>query len=276
MRGSGQAVGAVRHISTEVVVETPEQIGFTFEVAGPAPRMLAYLIDLAIRLGIVSIVSVIIMIATGWASEGLATGLVLVLLFAVEWLYNTLLEWRFTGVTPGKKALRLRVVRTDGVAVDFVRAAMRNLLRAADIFPFFYATGLLAMFFTGTQRRLGDLAADTMVVREERPRLRDLPPLPENPVELPAGALAGLGLRDRDLALVDEFFRRRHLFSAERAEELAAVLADPIAARLGVECESPERLIAGVLLAGYEARSSWYGRDTAASIGGPPGPGGAA
>jgi uncharacterized RDD family membrane protein YckC len=276
MRRNGQDGDAVRHISTEVAVETPEQIGFTFEVAGPAPRMLAYLIDLAIRLGVVTVVGAIVMLATGWASEGLATGLVLVLLFAVEWLYNTLLEWLFNGVTPGKKALRLRVLRTDGVAVDFVRAAMRNLLRAADLFPFFYATGLLTMFFTGTQRRLGDLAADTMVVREERPRLRDLPPLPERPVELPTGALAGLGLRDRDLALVDEFFRRRHLFSADRAEELAAVLADPVAERMGEGDADPERLLAGVLLAGHEARSSWYGRDTAVSSGGPSGGGGAA
>jgi uncharacterized RDD family membrane protein YckC len=274
MQRSAQQAGAVSRISTEVVVETPEQIGFTFEVAGPAPRMLAYLIDLAIRLGVVSIVGMIVGIATGWLSEGLATGLVLVLLFAVEWLYNTVLEWLFNGVTPGKKALRLRVVRTDGVAIDFVRAAMRNLLRAADIFPFFYATGLLTMFFTGTQRRLGDLAADTMVVREERPRLRDLPPLPEHPVELPAGVLAGLRLRDRDLAFVDEFFRRRHLFSADRAIELAAVLADPIADRAKEACDDPERLLAGVLIAGYEARSSWYGRNTAVSIDGSSGTGG--
>ena len=276
MLGSGQAEGSVRHISTETIVETPEQIGFTFEIAGPSARMLAYLIDLSIRAGVVSVVGMIVMIATGWASPELGTGLLLVLLFAVEWLYNTLLEWLFNGVTPGKKALRLRVVRTDGVAVDFVRAALRNLLRAADIFPFFYATGLLTMFFTGTQRRLGDLAADTMVIREERPRLRDLPPLPDNPAELPAGALAGLGLRDRDLALVDEFFRRRHLFSADRAQELAAVLADPIAKRIGDDGADPERLLAGVLIAGYEARTSWYGRDTAASLGSAPGAGGTA
>jgi uncharacterized RDD family membrane protein YckC len=227
--------------------------------------MLAYLIDLAIRLGIVSVVGTIISIATGWASEGFANGLILVLLFAVEWGYNTILEWLFNGVTPGKKALGLRVVRTDGVAVDFVRAAMRNLLRAADIFPFFYATGLLTMFFTGTQRRLGDFAADTMVVREERPKLRELPPLPEDPVELPPGAIGALGLRDRDLALVDEFFRRRHLFSADRAEELATVLARPLSARLGLGGADAERLLAGLLLAGHEARTSWYGRDTAVS-----------
>jgi hypothetical protein len=144
---------------------------------------------------------------------------------------------------------------------------MRNLLRAADFFPVCYATGLLAMFFTGTQRRLGDLAADTMVVREERPRLRDLPPLPSLPTELSGAALASLGLRDRDLALIDELFRRRHLFSADRAQELAAVLADPVARRLREPCDDPERLLAGVLLAGYEARSSWYGRS---STGGAP------
>jgi uncharacterized RDD family membrane protein YckC len=256
----------VKKITGRVSVDTPEQIQFTFDLAGAGARMLAYLIDLSIRMAVLSVVGMIVMMATGWASPGLATGLLLIIAFAVEWGYHTILEWLWNGYTPGKRALKIRVVRADGVQVDFVRSAMRNLLRAADIFPFFYAAGLLTMFFTGTQRRLGDFAADTMVVREARARLRDLPPLPEDAEVLPAGAVSELKLRDRDLALIDEFFRRRHLFSRERAEELAAILVEPTRERLGLEPGDPEKLLAAILVAGHEVRSSWYGRATAASI----------
>lgn len=256
----------VEKVSGTISVQTPEQIQFTFELAGVGARMLAYLIDLSIRLGIVFVLVFVLQMAVGWFSEGLMNGLFLIILFAVEWGYNTILEWRFNGVTPGKKALGIRVLRTDGVAVDFIRSAMRNLLRAADLFPMFYAAGFLTMFFTGTQRRLGDLAADTMVVRERKARLRELPPLPDNPVEIPSGMLGRMKLRDRDLALIDEFFRRRHLFSADRADEIASILAEPVGRRLGMEMENPERLLAGMLVAGHEVRSSWYGRSSSVSL----------
>jgi uncharacterized RDD family membrane protein YckC len=266
MAASDDSQPAVKKISGKVSVDTPEQIQFTFDLAGAGSRMLAYLIDISIRIAGLSVVGMIVMMATGWASPGLATGLMLIIAFAVEWGYHTILEWLWNGFTPGKRALRIRVVRADGVRVDFVRSAMRNLLRAADIFPFFYAAGLLTMFFTGTQRRLGDIAADTMVVREAPARLRDLPPLPEEVETLPPGAVGELKLRDRDLALIDEFFRRRHLFSKERAEELAAILSEPARERLGLEESDPELLLAAILIAGHEVRASWYGRSTATSI----------
>jgi len=266
MADHGHGEPRVKKITGRVSVDTPEQIQFTFDLAGAGSRMLAYLIDLAIRMAALSVVGTVVMISTGWASPGLASGLLLIVAFALEWGYHTVLEWLWNGYTPGKRALRIRVVRADGVRVDFVRSAMRNLLRAADIFPFFYAAGLLTMFFTGSQRRLGDLAADTMVVREAPARLRELPPLPEDAEVLPPGAVADLKLRDRDLALIDEFFRRRHLFSRERAEELASILVDPARERLGLGPGAPEKVLAAILIAGHEVRSSWYGRATAASI----------
>ena len=268
--------GAVQvpRVSSRVSVETPEQIRFEFEQAGVAPRMLAFLIDLSIRAGIVSVLATVLMMVVGWASEGLATGLLLLALFAVEWGYHTILEWRWNGATPGKKALGIRVVRVDGVGLDFTRSAVRNLLRAADLFPLFYAAGLATMVFGGRQRRLGDLAAGTMVVRTERVRLAALPPLPAAAVSLPPGTLRGLGLRSRDVTLIDEFFRRRTLLSAERARELAGILARPIGRRLGLPADGdPELLLAGVLLAGHEVRASWAGRDSAFSHAPSPGTG---
>jgi uncharacterized RDD family membrane protein YckC len=269
---NGSAVPAV---SSRVAVETPEQIRFDFELAGVAPRALAYLLDLLIRAGIVSVASLVLAMVVGWASMELAGGLTLVLLFAVEWGYHTLLEWRWNGATPGKKALRIRVVRVDGVGLDFTRSALRNLLRAADLFPLFYAAGIATMIVGGRQRRLGDLAAGTMVVRTERARLAALPPLPEGAVPLAPGALRELHLRAREVTLIDEFFRRRPLLSAERARELAGLLAGPLARRLGRPGDGdPELLLASVLLSGHEVRASWTGRDSAFSR--PPRAGGGA
>ncbi|HUT78285.1 MAG TPA: RDD family protein [Polyangia bacterium] len=266
MPAADEAIPKVPRVSSRVAVETPEQIRFDFELAGVAPRLLAYLLDLLIRAGIVSVLALVLGMIVGWASAELATGLILVILFAIEWGYHTLLEWLWNGATPGKKALGIRVVRADGVGLDFTRSALRNLLRAADIFPLFYAAGLATMILGGRQRRLGDLAAGTMVVRVERARLAALPPLPTEATPLPPGTLRELGLRSRDVTLIDGFFRRRQLLSAERARELAGILAGPVARRLGLpEGGDPELLLAGILLAGHEVRASWPGRDSAFS-----------
>ena len=189
-------------------------------------------------------------------------GLTMIVLFMVEWSYHTLFEWLWQGSTPGKRALGIRVVRSDGVAIDFVRSAMRNLLRAADIFPFAYGAGLAVMFCRGIPRRLGDLAADTMVVREERPRLDALPPLPSRARSLAPATLGGAPLSRRDYASIDEFFRRRHLFSEERANELAAILAEPLIEHLELSKRNPIDFLAAVLLASRGRRSSWFGTDS--------------
>ena len=242
-----------------VSVETPDHVEFTFSLAGLGTRMMAYLIDLSIRIGLALVVGTVTMVSFELAVPGLGTGMFLVILFFLEWGYHTLFEWLWHGATPGKRALSIRVVRTDGVNLDFVRSAMRNLLRAADLFPFAYATGIAVMFFSGTERRLGDFAADTIVVRENSSRLKALPPLPEGLSDVRGVERLLDVISERDLALIDEFFRRRKLFSAERARELAALATDPMFHKLGVEHADPERLLASILLYSQERRSSWHG-----------------
>lgn len=259
----------VEKVSAKVYVQTPEQIEFAFDVAGVGPRILAYLLDLLIRAGIMTVIAIALTIFFG--GQMFSIGIMAVVAFVLEWGYHTILEWAFNGVTPGKKALGLRVVRTDGVSLDLYRSAMRNFLRAADGFPSLwavptYAIGILTIFVTGTGRRLGDLAADTMVVKEEIARLRELPPLPKGVVPLSAQDLVTARLRSRDLAMIDEFFRRRHLFSHERAEEIADVLAAPISKRLGISVDSSEKLIGGILASAHEERTSYTGRESAFSI----------
>jgi uncharacterized RDD family membrane protein YckC len=240
-------------------VETPEQIALSFNLAGTVSRMVAYTIDIVIRAVGVLVIGILIMAATGFAAPKLGLGLMLIIIFAVEWSYHTILEWAWNGYTPGKRILGLRVVRTNGVAVDLMRSAIRNLLRAADIFPFAYAAGVFVMFFTRTGRRLGDLVADTMVIREDRAHLRELPPLPKGIDDISLDALSLPRLKDRDLALIDEFFRRRHFFSKDRADELAEILADAWVGRSAARRHDPERLLAAMLFRAKERRSSWFG-----------------
>jgi len=249
-----------------VSIDTPEQIQFTFELAGPATRMMAYLVDLGVRSVVLAVISLVVLIATGMVLPDLAAGIVLMVMFALEWGYHTVFEWLWNGSTPGKRAMGIRVVRTNGVSMDLTRSAMRNLLRAADIFPFGYATAVLVMFISKSDRRLGDFAADAMVVREEPVKLSRLPNLPEGALSFPRGFASKLGLKERDLSLIDVFFRRQNYFLPDRSEELASILSRPIAEQLGVDSPNPHLLLASILRDSHDRKSSW--------ISPPPKPGG--
>jgi uncharacterized RDD family membrane protein YckC len=249
----------VHDVECRVTVETPEQIQLTFQLAGAGTRMMAYTVDILIRYTAVLVVSLFVMMLTGFAAPELGMGIMLLIIFAVEWSYHTVIEWLWNGYTPGKRALGLRVVRTNGVSVDLMRSAIRNLLRAADIFPFGYATGLLVMFFSKMERRLGDLVADTMVIREEKVRLRDLPPLPAGADDVAFDGLPLPRLKEKDLSLIDELFRRRHYFSKDRADELAEILTESWFDRRLVSGQDPEKVLAAILVRARERRSSWFG-----------------
>ncbi|MBN2719212.1 MAG: RDD family protein [Deltaproteobacteria bacterium] len=257
-------------VSTRVFVETPEQIDFAFETAGIGSRALAYLIDLLIRAAVMLVAVILVVSITGGQPFGI--GVIAVISFVLEWGYFTLIEWLNDGVTPGKKALGLRVVRTNGVSVDLYRSAMRNLLRAADSFPpmfaFFelfpmpsYAVGIFVIFITAGNRRIGDLAADTMVVIEDRSYLEKMPPLPKDAMSFPAHQVAASGITAREMARIDAFFRRKRFFGVQRSDELAEIIAAPLARRMGVSYQSPVLFLAGLHQGGYEERASYAGID---------------
>jgi uncharacterized RDD family membrane protein YckC len=132
---------------------TPEGIELTLRVAGPVPRALAWGLDLLIRFGL----SLIIQLP-------LATlGMYLIVYFLLEWLHPALFE-ALRGATPGKSAFGLRVLHDDGTPLTWGSALTRNLLRAVDFLPLLYGFGLAAMLLNRDFKRLGDLAAGTVVV----------------------------------------------------------------------------------------------------------------
>ncbi|MGH8707901.1 MAG: RDD family protein, partial [Burkholderiales bacterium] len=135
------------------------------------PRALAWAIDLVLR---ATVVMAVLMVAGYLGRAG--SGLALLTLFIVEWLAPAWFEVYWRGQTPGKRALGIAVVNDDGTPVRWGAALTRNLLRAVDFLPFLYGFGLAAMLASRDFKRLGDLAAGTVVVYAPgRARARALP-----------------------------------------------------------------------------------------------------
>jgi uncharacterized RDD family membrane protein YckC len=201
-------------------VATPEGIELTLRLAGPVPRAMAWAVDLAIRAGIVLVVSTIALQfgRAGW-------GVVLLTAFFVEWLLPAWLETVWRGQTPGKRVMRLAVLNDDGTPVRWPGALTRNLLRAVDFMPFLYGAGLVSMLANRDFKRLGDLAAGTVVVyqAEKAEANRNIPAAPAIAPGVP------LSLEEQRALL--ELAERSATLTQERVEELAE-LPVPLVGRL--------------------------------------------
>ena len=111
----------------------------------------------------------------GDAGTYVVLALIVLIYFALFWGYFMLFETLWSGQTPGKRAGRLRVIRRDGQPVGAGEVLIRNLVRIVDFLPGFYGIGLVVMFIDKEARRLGDMAAGTIVVREgDTTRLQDV------------------------------------------------------------------------------------------------------
>lgn len=200
-------------LDTARQVATPEGIEITLRLAGPVPRALAYLLDLLIR-GTALIALSIAASALGQ----FGTAILLLSAFSLEWLYPVVFEVLAAGATPGKRAMGLMVLNDNGTPIRWPASLTRNLLRAIDFLPFLYFTGLCAMVANRDFKRLGDLAANTLVVyRERKPAAASIPEAP--PVTPPIT----LSL-DEQRTLLD-FAERASRITPERAAELAEIVS---------------------------------------------------
>jgi uncharacterized RDD family membrane protein YckC len=240
-------------LDTDVTLEAPEHIVFRYRVAGPARRALAAVFDVVVCYGTVLIVSALVVIAfAGFAGfKGVfdsaldaGIGIILVVVFAAQWLYSFLWEG-LTGRSPGKMVADLRVVMLDGRPIGFTAAALRNVLRAADVLPVGYLVGVVAMAANRRFQRLGDLVAGTMVIipgRAEKAVPLALYP-PASPVELEA--LPGLVPLDTDeRSAIELFLRRRATLGPAREAELAGLLMPPLEKRFGFRLPDASRTLA--------------------------------
>ncbi|HYP77396.1 MAG TPA: RDD family protein [Polyangiaceae bacterium] len=241
-----RATQVLRALDTTVEIETPEHVLFSCSLAGPARRALAYLIDLFVRAAILIAIGIALSLASLAQPEisGWKLGALLLLMFALEWGYFVACESFMNGRSVGKRALGLRVVTQGGLPVSFGASVLRNLLRAADFLPTGYAVGLLTMTLDPRFRRLGDWAADTMVIIEERPRLREPirlhpPPTAAELDQLPTR----LDLPGPVLEALELFLRRAPELQTLREDELASMLATIYGQRLNLRYQNASRFL---------------------------------
>jgi uncharacterized membrane protein SpoIIM required for sporulation/uncharacterized RDD family membrane protein YckC len=224
---------------------TPEHIAFRHRTAGPLVRAAAWMIDLCVRgLGLM-----VLFIPVALLGFEFGIGLWLIAWFLADWLFGAFAEWRWKGVTPGKHLCHIRVVSQDGQPPSLAACLLRNVLRFADALPT-PATGVVAMVLSGNFQRLGDLAAGTLVVYDERP----LPARPASELEPEAARLAAL-LPPGDVArLSGDAARAIHIFVAERRrfhqarrQEMAEKLAEVLIARWDLPAATdPDLLLCAV------------------------------
>ncbi|ANH67692.1 RDD family protein [Mitsuaria sp. 7] len=210
-------------IDTLSPAETPEGIVLSLRPAGLVSRTMAFLLDLFIRL-ILDLVLVMSLGAFGGLG-GLGFGLMLIGMFLIEWLYPIAFELGRSGATPGKQAVGLRVVMDTGLPVTPAASVTRNLLRVADFLPLAYAFGIVTMLLNRDCKRLGDLAAGTLVVYAQPVVLHDAPP--DAPPLAPARPLS-----QGEQAAIRSWAGRAKRLTPERFEELAKLAAPALPAEV--------------------------------------------
>lgn len=175
----------------------------------------------------------------------MALGLFLLVVFLTEWFYGAFFETVFSGRTPGKMLVSLRVVREDGAPASLPDFVLRNLLRGVDYLPGPFGVALVTMTLDRKLRRVGDLVAGTVVVIEDKERVLGRvavhPPVTE---EERQAMPARIDLSKQELDAIEEFLRRRPRLSTERAEELATLFGPALSDRTGLQAPTWERVLA--------------------------------
>lgn len=229
---------------------TPERVSLQYDIAGIGSRAAAALIDSVLQyalllVGVLAIAGAAAVVhAFGDAPDVVDTlfiALFVLLYFIVITGYFIVFEILWSGQTPGKRIVGVRVLRENGYPIRPLDSVIRNLLRIVDGLPFGYAVGVLTMLTNTRARRLGDFAAGTIVVREGAPSL-----LQATTADM-AQPTPGLVLRTDDATLVRDFLLRRASMATDARSDLATRLANALAARYGLAFETdPEVFLEGL------------------------------
>lgn len=226
-------------IDTLRPVSLPEGVEITLRLAGPVARARAWLIDAVLRSIVIFSFQPLLM-----PLGNVGVGIFLVIAFLVGFLYPVFFEVLWNGSTPGKRICNLAVVHEDGTPVGWPASFLRNVVRTADMLPIGYAVGLASMLLDRQFRRLGDLAAGTVVIH------RDAVGLPAKAKGAQAMPLApAIALTPLEQRAVVDFAERRRAWSQERAAELAQVAEPLVGSRTGSEAIAAIEGVAAHLVA---------------------------
>jgi uncharacterized RDD family membrane protein YckC len=264
-----------RGYADQLNIETPEQVDLRFPIAGIGSRFLALLTDSFIQgvalfllfLAFALIFSSAKKLPGGTAPSDTAAKWfvagIFLFYFLLYWGYYSLFEAFWNGQTPGKRLLKIRVIKDSGRQITLFEALARNLLRVVDMLPSFYLIGVITMLCNREQKRLGDLVAGTIVVHErsdEQPLMshnsrtftsalypQQLETAQPVGVLLPADGVARLDAGD--LNVIDTFFSRALDLDLDKRAEIAGRIADRMSAKMQVPLPvdvAPERVLESI------------------------------
>jgi uncharacterized RDD family membrane protein YckC len=243
-------------------VETPEQIDLVYDIAGIGSRFLAALIDHVL----ISMILSLGCVAVALLADQLALGLDTTLVFGIFGIgiylflcaYYIFFETTWNGQTPGKRVIGIRVVRVGGRPIGFLGSSIRNFVRLADFLPVLYGIGVGVMFIDRQSRRLGDLAAGALTVKEGRQvtlQMLTTPQAQEAPVVADATAITIpnlTALQADDYRLVQAYLRRRTSLGQSARQEIAKLLVQGLQTRLGYAIQGDQDTFLLQLAAEYQ------------------------
>lgn len=208
-----------------LTITTPEGVELDLQLAGLGSRFAAQLIDLVIK----TVMIILVMIV--FSQLGL-TGVAIIIptIVLILYGYDVLFETLGNGRTPGKRLLRLRVLRVGGEPIDFMSSAIRNVLRLIEGFTTAFIPAMVSVLATKKNQRLGDLAAGTIVIHED-PVAKGAPEVPPyGPWGSPTVAVGAVwdvsAVRAEEVAAVRSFLERRWTLDSNTRTRLAIQLAD--------------------------------------------------
>lgn len=242
------------HLEDRLTIETPEGVSIDLTLAGLGSRLGATVIDILIQGVLLVAVTLALSLAGAVVPADLGVflfglGTLVILMIVVG--YYVVFEALNGGRTPGKAAFGIRVASVDGTALSLVAVTLRTLMRLIDFLPGAYAIGAIAIVTSNRNQRLGDLVANTVVVRDRIPALFSSPPTS-------SGALRGWDVSavgDAEIRLVRRWASRREDLNADARRNLASDLAQRLRPRVngGSELDDEEFLLQ--LLAEKQGRS---------------------
>jgi uncharacterized RDD family membrane protein YckC len=237
-------------LDDRITIATPEGIDVDLVLAGLGSRFMARLVDSLVQFGTI----LALLILSAWFHNGWIDAVLIVIDFAMFFIYDVVFEVFGSGRTIGKRSAGLRVVRSGGQPVGFWASVVRNILRLVDFLPTAYLVGMISVIVTAHNQRLGDLAAGTVVVRERAPQPQAPGWVAWSRPTVPAEAVAGWdvsAVSPAEVAAVRAFLDRRLTLPPDVRARIGYDLAVRLGAKVsGIPAEvHPEYVLEGVLVA---------------------------
>jgi uncharacterized RDD family membrane protein YckC len=223
----------------KLTIDTPEQTSLEFPLAGIGSRFVAMAADTAIQfvlgLALFFLAAVVAPALTlvGKLTAEWAFAIMIIVFFLLYSAYFAFFEAVWNGQTPGKRYAQLRVIKDDGRPITAYDSVARNLLRIVDQLPVFYGVGVISIFFSKENKRLGDFVAGTVVVHEKT--VEAARPFLDTQVDSSAPAYDVSRITLDELRLIETFFQRRDSLDPALRGSMAAQIASRIGEKLQVQ-----------------------------------------